>query len=226
MNKSEIVFHRHTRLADWDYRQCYAYFVTICVRGRECIFGDVVEDEMRLTRRGIVARDCWIDIPNHHKHVELDTFVIMPNHVHGILLFTGDAPGFSAVEATPASRRGEAASLSRLARGPLSGSLSAVIGSYKSAVARTINRLHSGAGSNLWQPNYYDHIVRNDYARDKIRDYIDDNPNRWARDRENPDGDGTDDVASFIDALTRTSPLRGERDVGVASTENAGNRDG
>src|SRR6266496_2149740 len=107
IDKNEIVFRRHTRLSGWDYRRSYAYFVTICVRNRASIFGDVFDDEMRLTRRGLIARDCWVDIPNHHAHVELDSFIVMPNHVHGILLFVGDAPGTGPllVEATPASRR-------------------------------------------------------------------------------------------------------------------------
>src|SRR5438094_299913 len=106
-DKNDIVFRRHTRLAAFDYRRSFAYFVTICVRNRLCIFGDAVDAEMRPSRRGMAARACWLDIPRHHPHVELDSFVIMPNHVHGILLFVGDAPGTGrlSVEATPASRR-------------------------------------------------------------------------------------------------------------------------
>jgi len=219
VDRDDIVFRRHIRPAGWDYRRCFAYFVTICVRNRECVFGDVVGAEMRLTRRGIVARDCWLDIPSHHAHVELDAFVIMPNHVHGILLFVGDAPGmgpFLPVAATPASRRSLATASS--AKGPAAGSLGAVIGSFKSAVTRTINRLRPGAGSQLWQPNYYDHIVRNDFARDRIREYVEANPQRWAQDVENPVGDGSDDVVTFVAELTKISPLRGERDAGVAAT--------
>jgi REP element-mobilizing transposase RayT len=159
----------------------------------------------------MVARDCWLDIPDHHPHVELDAFVIMPNHTHGILLFVGDAPAQSSVEATPASRPSHAT-------GPTRGSLGAVIGSYKSAVTRTINRLRPGAGSDLWQLNYYEHIIRNDHARDRIQDYIDSNPDRWVHDLENPNGDGTDDVVAFMRMLAEDSPLRGDRDAGVAPT--------
>jgi hypothetical protein len=121
------------------------------------------------------------------------------------------------VEATPASRRSLATGSS--ARGPTAGSLGAVIGSYKSGVSRTINRLRPGAGTNLWQPNYYDHIIRHDFARDRIREYIEANPQRWGRDTENPAGDGTDDLLAFIRSLGEISPLRGERDAGVAPTE-------
>jgi len=207
---AHIQFRRHTRLTGFDYRRCVAYFVTICVRNRECVFGSIKNDAVSLSRRGIVARDRWLDIPNHHAHVELDDFVIMPNHMHGVLLFVGDIPNGSRVEATPASRPS-------LATGPMSGSLGAVVGSYKASVTRTINRLRRGAGANLWQPNYYDHIIRNDHSRDRIRDYINENPLRWALDAENPSGNGSDDLEAFIRSLC-DSPLRGDRDAGVAPT--------
>jgi REP element-mobilizing transposase RayT len=201
---AEIEFRRSTRLTRFDYRSSYAYFVTICVRDRACVFGSIASDAVSLSRRGIVARDCWLDIPNHHPHVELDAFVIMPNHMHGILLFVGDAPLDGS---TPVSRPGLAAP----------GSLGAVVGSYKAAMSRTINRLRPGSGTGLWQPNYYDHVIRSDRSRDRIRDYIDSNPLRWAQDAENPSGDGTDTLDALIRSLD-DSPLRGDRDAGVAPT--------
>jgi putative transposase len=204
---AEIEFRRHTRLHGFDYRSSFAYFITVCVRNRECVFGSIANDAVSLTRRGMIARDCWFDIPDHHAHVELDALVIMPNHVHGILLFVGDA---SRVGVTPASRPS-------LATGPASGSLGAVVGSYKSAVTRKIHRLRPGAGTGLWQPNYHDHIIRNDGARDRIREYINANPLRWTQDAENPGGDGTDVLEAFVKSL-EVSPLRGDRDAGVAST--------
>jgi putative transposase len=208
---ADINFRRHTRLRGFDYRESHAYFVTICVRHRECVFSSVTDGSIVLSRRGMVARDCWVDIANHHPHIELDAFVIMPNHMHGILLFVGDASENSSVVATPASRPSHAT-------GPSRGSLGAVVGSYKAAVTRSINRLRPGAGNDLWQPNYYEHIIRDDRARDRIRDYIDLNPDRWSHDLENPNGDGTDDVAAFARLLAEDSPLRGDRDAGVAPT--------
>jgi putative transposase len=203
----DIQFRRHTRLAHFAYGSSNAYFVTICVRNRECAFGSIAHDEGSLSRRGSIAREGWLDIPNHHPHVELDMFIIMPNHVHGILLFVGDV---ASVGAAPASRPS-------LATGPRSGSLGAVMGSFKAAVTRTINRVRPGTGTGLWQPNYYEHIIRNDWARDRIRDYIDSNPERWGKDAENPASDGTDALDSFIRSLN-DSPLRGDRDAGVAPT--------
>src|SRR5688500_11418873 len=100
-------FRKHVRLRGFDYRANRAYFVTICTAGRACVFGEVIGSEMRLSRRGMVVQDCWQDIPNHHSDVELDALVIMPNHVHGILLFVGNEGGREAtqalVAATPAS---------------------------------------------------------------------------------------------------------------------------
>ena len=206
-------FRKHARLSGFDYTSSHGYFVTICVRDRECIFGTVINDAVSLTRRGIVARDCWFDIPNHHPHVELDAFVIMPNHTHGIPLFVGDSP----VVATPAPPR------AGLARGPAPGSLAAVIGSYKSAVTRNINRLRPGAGRGLWQDNYHEHVIRSDHARDRIREYVASNPLRWTLDAENPDGDGSDDVIAFTRALVEFDDERALRggDAGVATTRGA-----
>src|SRR6266545_7582871 len=98
---AQIEFRTHTRLTGLDYRSSYGYFVTICVRNRECIFGTIADNVMSLSRRGMIVCDSWLDIPNHHSHVELDAFIILPNHIHGILLFVGDSPS---VGATPASR--------------------------------------------------------------------------------------------------------------------------
>jgi REP element-mobilizing transposase RayT len=204
-------FRQHLRLPGFDYRANYAYFVTLCVRDRLCVFGNVVDKQMALSRRGMVARDCWLDIPSHHPHVTLDGFIVMPNHVHGLLLFEGDAP----VVATPASPLSPVKSRSR-PTGPTRGSLGAVMGSYKSAVTRTINRLRPGTATGLWQHNFYEHIVRDDFGLDRVREYMQLNPERWAQDSENPEGDGTDQLEAFIRSLEMT-PRRG--DAGVATTK-------
>jgi REP element-mobilizing transposase RayT len=171
----------------------------LCVRDRLCVVGNVVDEQMALSRRGMVARDCWLDIPNHHPHVTLDGFIVMPNHVHGLLLFEGDAP----VVATPASPPSSVKSRSR-PTGPTRGSLGAVMGSYKSAVTRTINRLRPGTATGLWQHNFYEHIVRDDFGLDRVREYMQLNPERWAQDSENPEGDGTDQLEAFIRSLEMT----------------------
>src|SRR5258708_27441962 len=109
----------------------------------------------------------------------------MPNHIHGILSFVGDTG--TSVAATPASPL--------RAHGPPSNSLGAVIGSYKSAVSRSINKLRPDSAKQLWHPNY-EHIIRNDRSMDLIRDYIDSNPERWPCDEEKKNRTGTDRLLS------------------------------
>jgi REP element-mobilizing transposase RayT len=185
MSPVPLRFRKHLRIQGFDYRSHHAYFVTICTANREPAFGHIESDEMHLSRRGIIVQACWQDIPNHHPFIELDAMIIMPNHVHGILAFVGDAP----VAATPASP---------LPRGPQPASLGSVVGSFKSAVSRSINRLRPGAAAKLWQTNYFEHIVRNDKALYAIRDYILTNPARWQEDELNPRGSGIDSVEGWI----------------------------
>src|SRR3989304_5953169 len=91
--KPERHHRRSIRLHGYDYAQAGAYFVTVCTQGRECLFGDVTEGQMRLNSLGTIVQACWADLSHHYSHVELDAFVVMPNHVHGIILLTEVGPG-------------------------------------------------------------------------------------------------------------------------------------
>ncbi len=119
----------------------------------------------------------------------LDVFVVMPNHVHGIIVIA-DAGGAANVPATHASPlregAGEALNAAGIARGPKRRSVGAIVGSYKSAVSKGIRELDGTPRSAIWQRNYFEHIIRNDVALNRIRQYITDNPMRWAYDRYNP----------------------------------------
>src|SRR5439155_4783244 len=131
---------RSIRIPWYDYRNHGGYFITICVRNRECIFGTVAGDAVRLSQRGRIVDECWHDIPNHHVNVSLDELIIMPNHVRVLFLI-----GNRATQASPLRNVGTVvgatpASPSR-PRGAPSGSLGAIIGSFKSAVSRKINQL-------------------------------------------------------------------------------------
>lgn len=187
--------HRHSiRLKGYDYSQAGVYFVTICSVDRGLLFGDIHSDAMRLNPYGLVARQCWDDIPVHFPTVTLDAFVVMPNHVHGIIIIqptppptaapsmmgavATDGDGVSAVGARHASPL-------PLPRRPMVG---VVVGSYKSAVARQINIARQTPGAPVWQRNYYEHIVRTDEALARIRDYILNNPARWWADHEKTTG--------------------------------------
>ncbi|MCB8945349.1 MAG: transposase [Ardenticatenaceae bacterium] len=157
---------RSIRLRGWDYRAAGYYFVTICTYGREWLFAD--------GRFHDIALHAWHNIPTqpHAQGVELDEYCIMPNHTHGIVVQTQDFvfPVFDS-------------GAPRL----LAGSLGAVVGNYKSLVARRINNVRQARGSKVWQRGYYERIIRNERELKAVRQYIRDNPARWAEDRDNLD---------------------------------------
>jgi putative transposase len=167
--------HRSIRLQGYDYAQAGAYFVTICTQNRECFFGEIVDGEMQLSEIGKVAEECWRAIPNHFSNVALDVFVVMPNHVHGVVMITTVGRG-TACRAPTTDRFGH----------PVANSLPTVIRSFKSAVTRRISTLLNTTGISVWQRNYYEHVIRNEEELLSLRRYIVDNPLQWALDRENP----------------------------------------
>ena len=169
---------RSMRLRGYDYSQAGAYFVTICVQHHQCLFGDVVNAEMDWNDLGMIANECWQASREHFPFVELDQYVVMPNHMHGIVVITTPS---ASVGATHASLP-----MHQPPNGPQPGSLGAIIGSYKSAVSKRINELRDSRGAPIWQRNYYDHIIRNEREWDAIAKYIYENPARWNSDADNP----------------------------------------
>lgn len=170
---------RFIRLKGHDYAQAGAYFITIVARDRVCLFGEVADAEMHPNDAGRIVDRCWRDIPAHFPNFELDAFVVMPNHVHGIIVMVRDPP----VGATHASPLPDTAT----PRGPKRQSLGAVVGSFKSAASKYINALYGNPDTTLWQRNYYEHVIREEESLNRIRQYILHNPVRWAFDRENPE---------------------------------------
>jgi putative transposase len=164
---------RSIRLRNHDYRGPGAYFITVVTFNRESIFADPA-------LRSIVER-CWHAMPHHTRHTALDAWVVMPNHLHGIVI----------VDASQAKPSGSGNAVPR--EHLQAGSLGSIIGTFKSVSARRINRLRHTPAAPVWQRNYYEHIVRNGGELDRIRAYIAANPARWALDRENPGCAPTDD---------------------------------
>jgi putative transposase len=169
---------RSVRVPGYDYSQPGAYFVTICVRDRECLLGDVVEERVVLNDVGRIVHDSWNRIPHHFPHVVTDAFIAMPNHLHGILIIVDHvgATHASPLQLDETNRR----------CGPKSGSLGAIVGSFKSAAARRINRFRDTAGVPFWQRGYYERILRDDAELDRVRHYILSNPYTWDIDEDNP----------------------------------------
>ena len=174
---------RSIRLKGFDYTQEGAYFVTICTQNQACLFGDIVNGQMRLTDVGEVADICWRAIPQHFPRVVLDAFVVMPNHVHGIIWIGPEnranvgAKIFSPLPPRPSQR-----SASEF-RSP-SKTVGSIVRGFKIGVTKWVR-----ANKNfytVWQRNYYEHIIRNETALNRLRQYIADNPARWADDQENP----------------------------------------
>ena len=168
--------HRQSiRLRNYDYSQAGLYFITMCVHQRLSLFGEVVAGKMILNEAGRVVQDVWHDLPSHYTNVELDSFVVMPNHIHGIVRFNGivgaihESPLQSPLQQSPISRRNMG--------------LSKLVGRLKMVSAKRINQLRNTQGVPVWQRNYHEHIIRHENAYMKIADYIHTNPLRWQEDR-------------------------------------------
>jgi len=162
------------RLQHYDYGQSGLYFITICTANHEHLFGDIIDDEMQLSHIGVLADVLWHEIKNHSKNVVLHEFVVMPNHIHGIIeIVESDVKNTNNSDVT-----GNVSTMAKMS--PKSGSLGRIIGSYKAALTKHANRL--GLAFN-WQMRFYDHIIRDDESLSQIQQYIMDNPQKWADDK-------------------------------------------
>lgn len=172
-----------SRLPYWDYTNPGMYFITICTKNFQCWFGDVTDDRMVLNELGEIANACWEEIPNHYKNVELDEWTVMPNHIHGIIGITKNKANDKDGGNINVKTR-HAVSLQEHANkfGPLKkGALSTIIGSYKSAVTKSIRKTQNANFG--WHPRFYDHVIRNIDSIEKIQHYIKMNPSNWNKDR-------------------------------------------
>lgn len=179
MHGDLIPSRRSTRLHRYDYTQPGYYFFTICAADRTFLFGRIVGERMECNRAGEAIWEVWHELPTRFAAVELDAFVAMPNHVHGVLLLR--PPNIS----TGAKAAG-AASSAPTKPSRLRPSLGLVLRAFKSLSAAAVNRTLHKSGP-VWQRNYHEHIVRNGEDLDGVRLYIAQNPAQWANDRDNPD---------------------------------------
>ncbi len=181
---------RSIRLKGYDYSQSGAYFLTICSQNRECLFGDIINGEMIPNEAGRMVKMVWNEIPSCYPSINVDAFVVMPNHIHGIIFIVGAGPracpdsGQSRADGQPQNGQpqGVAPTLS----------LPDVVHRFKTM---TTKRYTDGVKQNgwprfegkLWRRNYYEHIIRDERELNRIREYIVNNPAQWDMDRENPD---------------------------------------
>jgi len=165
---------RSIRLPHYDYTMSGAYFVTLCCYRRECWLGEIREEVMYPNAIAQMVTTVWEQLPNYFPFVTLDAFVVMPNHIRGIIFIDSDRAETS--EPTTDRRRKIR-----------SRSLGAIVGNFKSVSTRKVNRMLKRSGVPLWQRNYYETIIRDDRHLNNVRQYIIDNPRKWAEDEENPD---------------------------------------
>ena len=156
-----------SRLKEWDYSTAWWYFITICTKDHIEYFGEIVKEKMILNNLGIIVEKYWKEIPIHFPNVGLDYFVIMPNHIHGIIILNEKGRDVACNVSTNV--------MSRIS--PKKGSLSTLIRSFKSAVTKTAKE--KGYINFQWQSRFYDRIIRNEKELYKIRKYLLQNPLKW-----------------------------------------------
>lgn len=183
-----------TRLAAWDYTSPGWYFVTICTRGAALFCGDVDGAEVRLSAAGRVVAEEWTKTPAIRRNVRLDAWVLMPNHLHGIIILekpTVETPRrgvYGGAAREPAVRAPDHGPYLPVREARLMpNSLGSIVGQFKSACTRRV-REETGLRAFGWQPRFYDHVIRSQRSLDKIRAYIRDNPLKWELERANPEG--------------------------------------
>jgi REP element-mobilizing transposase RayT len=184
------------RLQGYDYTQGGAYFITICTHQRLHLFGEIINGEMKRNAWGQIAAACWDQIPNHYPHVHIDSHVVMPNHVHGILCIINDPkppPGTSDrrtstpvgttyMSSTQTPPPPNTPTDQYRPTGAPSGSIGVIVGTYRAAVTRSIRREFPDERGKIWQARYHDHIIRDEQGFNKIREYVLHNPELWQDD--------------------------------------------
>jgi len=171
---------RSIRLAAYDYAQAGVYFVTIVCKDRALL---LEEPSFRA-----VAEEAWHWLTNRYEFVQLDEYVVMPNHLHGIVIIADPCRGGSRTAPT---------------NGPKRKTLGRLVGAFKTVSTKRINEFRGTPGLPVWQRNYYERVVRDDDELTDIRQYIADNPVRWAEDRENPTNVGEPSIGAHGGASLR-----------------------
>lgn len=164
------------RLKDFDYSLDGAYFITICTKNREHFFGEIYNGKLNETEQSKICLNCWLDLPNHYNNCIVDEFIVMPDHIHGIIfiknpnaVMTGFVVGAGLKPAPTGHGKFKSYSVSEIIRG------------FKTFTARKINEYENMKDRALWQTRFYDHIIENDDELNRIRKYIINNPGAWPK---------------------------------------------
>ncbi|WKZ37613.1 MAG: hypothetical protein QY332_06660 [Anaerolineales bacterium] len=186
---------RSIRLQGYDYSQEGAYFVTIVTWRREFLFGNIVNGEMMLSPYGEIVQKWWGEIPAHFPNVETGAFVIMPNHIHGIIFIVGERRGTVSVPKDDGensiSENNDMSGQNLGGKTPLrvfngTPTLGQIIAYFKYQSTKEMNKVeNAGVVTKFWQRNYYEHIIRDGKDLQNKTDYIEANPLLWGEDDEN-----------------------------------------
>ncbi len=175
-------YRRSIRLQHYNYTHAGMYFFTVCTHNRQPLFGDVTNAEVKLNQFGRIVWEAWRNSANIRQEIELDSFIVMPNHAHGVIVFRN-------LDHVGATGR------SPFLPGPPKHSLGSFIAGFKAAVTKRINEVRGTPKTPVWQRNYYEHVIRNEESLQRIREYILNNPAQWDLDPENPEAKGDRPVA-------------------------------
>jgi putative transposase len=162
------------RLRHYEYSQSGAYFITMCVQNRACLFGNIIDGDMQLNDAGRMIQSLWNELPTFYSGSEIDAFVIMPNHFHGIIILNESVGAIheSPLRMTVTERRNMA--------------IPKMIGRFKMTSSKRINQFRETPGATVWQRNYWERVMRNDIELDAFREYIANNPLQWHLDTLRP----------------------------------------
>ena len=174
--------HRKSiRLKNYDYSKNGYYFITICSKNRECLFGEIRRGTIfcALNQGGRIVDQCWKEIVIHYENVIIDEFIIMPNHINGIIIINNDRfQDILGVQNIEPLRRNQFQHI-------IPGSIGSIIRGFKIGVTKWFRNntdIHQ-----IWQKGFYEHIIRNDDELNNIRKYIQDNPHKWEEEKNNPE---------------------------------------
>ena len=200
-NNPKSNHRRSIRLREYDYSQPGAYFITIVSYQRKNLFGHIIDGEMILNQAGEIVEKTWLDISKHFPNARCDIYVIMPNHLHGIIEIIENGPvgarnashqpnqtynNIEFMNDKPVGATHESP-LPKRRSGPKPKSIGVMVGLFKAAVTKQLLETGKLTLEKIWQRNYYEHIIRNEDDYQQIADYIESNPTNWEYDQENPD---------------------------------------
>lgn len=191
---------RTIRAQDYDYTQAGAYFITIRTRDREGLLGQVVDGMVQLNEAGQIVNSVWLQTAMVRPDVELDAYVVMPNHFHAIFFIRDESNRSGATHRVAPTRNCSIMGKPPRPAGPKPKSVGAIIAQFKSIVTKRLKNLRQNDSGTIWQRNYYEHVVRDEESLNRIREYIVTNAQRWHLDRENPQARGKD---AFDDWLAK-----------------------